>query len=397
MAIKKPGAKKPGAKKAPKKPAPKKPAPKKRVSKKAGHPKKISGTKKPVSSKKKNGTPKNIDVRLELKKVIIGVLILVGICLTGAMLADMYIHQSAPLPEKTPKSAGKPAPSPDTHKSDGFDKPAPVYEDISELPLKTPQSGLMEKNGHPIVYEVFEGLGDIRKEPSAVKPLPGDVTAKIALIIDDIGYDKNIAMALHTLEPNISFSVLPWSPFGRITSRMLADKGAEIMLHLPMEPMEYPAVNPGPGALLTSMPPDVLIAQLEKNLGEIHGVSGVNNHMGSMFTTRANQMNQIFTILKKKNLFFIDSRTAKNSRCRASARLLQVRFAERDVFLDNVQKVGYITGQFAQLKKIAKKHGAAIGIGHPYPATLETLKIELPKLKGEIAIIPASLMVRIPG
>ncbi len=393
MAIKKKGAGKP----APKKAAPKKSASKKSVPKKAVTKKKTSGTKQSVSSKKKTGTPKKVDVPLELKKVIIGVLILVGICLTGAMLADMFIRQPAPLPEKAPKSAGTPAPSPDIHKSDGLDKPAPVYEDISELPPKKPQSGLMEKNGHPIVYEVFEGLGDIRKEPSAVRPLPEDDTIRIALIIDDIGYDKKIAMALHTLEPNISFSVLPWSPFGRITSRMLADKGAEIMLHLPMEPMEYPSVNPGPGALLTSMPPDVLIAQLEKNLGEVHGVSGVNNHMGSMFTTQANQMNQIFTILKKKNLFFIDSRTAKNSQCRASARLLQVRFAERDVFLDNVQEVGYITGQFAQLKKIAKKHGAAIGIGHPYPATLETLKIELPKLKGEIEIIPASRMVRIPG
>ncbi len=393
MAIKKKGAKKA----APKKAAPKKAVPKKSVSKKAVPQKKTSGTKKSVSSKKKTGTSKNIDVPLELKKVLIGVLILVGVCLTGAMLADMFIRQPAPLPEKVPKTADKPAPSPDTYKPDSRDKPAPVYEDISELPPKKPQPGLMEKNGHPIVYEVFEGLGDIRKEPSAVRSLLEDETIRIALIIDDIGYDKKIAMDLHTLEPNISFSVLPWSPFGRITSRMLADKGAEIMLHLPMEPMEYPSVNPGPGALLTSMPPDVMIAQLEKNLGEVHGVSGVNNHMGSMFTTQANQMNQIFTILKKKNLFFIDSRTAKNSQCRASARLLQVRFAERDVFLDNVQEVGYITGQFAQLKKIAKKHGAAIGIGHPYPATLETLKIELPKLKGEIEIIPASRMVRIPG
>ncbi|MEE4362369.1 MAG: divergent polysaccharide deacetylase family protein [Desulfotignum sp.] len=378
MAIKKKGAKKP---------APKKPAPGKTPSR----------TKKSSSPKKKDGSKKNVDVPLELKKVVIGILVLVAVCLTGAMLADIFIRRPAQPPEKTQKVAGKPAVKPDARKSEGMDLPPPVYEDISDLPPKKPQPGLMEKNGHPIVYEVFEGLGEIQKHPSASRPLPEDGTIRMALIIDDIGYDKKIAMALHTLEPNISFSVLPWSPFGRVISRMLADRGAEIMLHLPMEPMEYPSVNPGPGALLTSMPPDMLIAQLEKNLKEVPGVSGVNNHMGSMFTTQANQMNQVFTILKKEDLFFIDSRTAKNSQCRASARLLQVRFAERDVFLDNVQEVDYITGQFAQLKKIAKKHGAAIGIGHPYPATLETLKIELPKLKGKIEIIPASRMVRIPG
>lgn len=383
MAIKKKGAKKP----APKKPAPKKKAPGKTPSR----------TKKSSSPKKKDGSKKKVDVPSELKKVVIGILVLVAVCLTGAMLADIFIRRPAQPPEKNQKVAGKPAVKPDSRKSEGMDLPPPVYEDISDLPPKKPQPGLMEKNGHPIVYEVFEGLDDIQKHPSASRPLPEDGTIRIALIIDDIGYDKKIAMALHTLEPNISFSVLPWSPFGRVISRMLADRGAEIMLHLPMEPMEYPSVNPGPGALLTSMPPDMLIAQLEKNLKEVPGVSGVNNHMGSMFTSQANQMNQIFTILKKENLFFIDSRTAKNSQCRASARLLQVRFAERDVFLDNVQEVDYITGQFAQLKKIAKKHGAAIGIGHPYPATLETLKIELPKLKGKIEIIPASRMVRIPG
>ncbi len=383
MAIKKKGAKKP----APKKPAPKKTAPGKTPSR----------TKKSSSPKKKDGSKKKVDVPSELKKVVIGILVLVAVCLTGAMLADIFIRRPAQPPEKNQKVAGKPAVKPDSRKSEGMDLPPPVYEDISDLPPKKPQPGLMEKNGHPIVYEVFEGLDDIQKHPSASRPLPEDGTIRIALIIDDIGYDKKIAMALHTLEPNISFSVLPWSPFGRVISRMLADRGAEIMLHLPMEPMEYPSVNPGPGALLTSMPPDMLIAQLEKNLKEVPGVSGVNNHMGSMFTTQANQMNQVFTILKKEDLFFIDSRTAKNSQCRASARLLQVRFAERDVFLDNVQEVDYITGQFAQLKKIAKKHGAAIGIGHPYPATLETLKIELPKLKGKIEIIPASRMVRIPG
>ncbi len=65
-------------------------------------------------------------------------------------------------------------------------------------------------------------------------------------------------------------------------------------------------MNPGPGALLTGMSPDELITQLEKNLEDVPGVSGVNNHMGSRLTTEATQMYQIFTILKKRDLFFVD-------------------------------------------------------------------------------------------
>ena len=169
------------------------------------------------------------------------------------------------------------------------------------------------------------------------------------------------------------------------------------MLHLPMEPMEYPQVNPGPGALLSKMTPDMLIEQLNKNIDNIPYIQGVNNHMGSRITADADKMNQIFTILKKKDLFFIDSRTAPNSQCRASARLLKIRFARRNVFLDNIQESEYISGQLQKLVKYAKSHGYAIGIGHPYKATLETLQKELPKLKAKIKIVRAKDLTSVAG
>ena len=67
------------------------------------------------------------------------------------------------------------------------------------------------------------------------------------------------------------------------------------------------------------------------------------------------------------------------------------------MFLDNVQDTAYITGQLKELIGLAKKHGTAIGIGHPYKATLETLSRELPKLKDEIKIVRASTLTTIPG
>ncbi len=328
-------------------------------------------------------------------------MVLVAGCLTGAMVADLLIRQPPPpVPEKT---AIRTPPSPEKkeppEKSLPGDPTPKVVKETQEADHITPQTGLMEKNGHPVLYEVFEETVQPPRTGSDPRPVSesDDGLYEIALIIDDIGYDKKMAMALYGLEPNISFSVLPWSPHGRAIAETLRKKGAMIMLHLPMEPAQYPDVNPGPGALLTSMSPDMLIAQLEKNIDDVPGASGVNNHMGSRLTTEAGQMYQIFTILKKRNLFFIDSMTAPKSQCRAAARLLQVRFSERDVFLDNIQEHAYIAGQFAQLKKIAREHGTAIGIGHPYPATLQTLKTELPKIKGEFKIVPAGRMVTIPG
>ena len=169
------------------------------------------------------------------------------------------------------------------------------------------------------------------------------------------------------------------------------------MLHLPMEPMEYPRVDPGPGALLTSMSPDELIAQLTKNLDTLPSARGVNNHMGSKMTTMSNQMYQIFSILKKRNLFFIDSRTTAESLSRPSARLLKIPFAQRDIFLDHVQNADFIRKQLKKLVRIAIRHGTAIGIGHPHPITIDVLQEELPKLKNKVELVPASAVVHVIG
>ncbi|WP_022665324.1 divergent polysaccharide deacetylase family protein [Desulfospira joergensenii] len=338
---------------------------------------------------------KKPDISGEFKKIFLGIAILAAICLTTAMVADIFFRpgtdrfKSGKEPEKqtpvktiTRESPQKPEP----------EKDGPLKVKVEN---KTKLAGLKEKPDGAIVYEVFKGVDETHV--SKDRPRPQDHIPSISLIIDDIGYDRRLAMALFDLEPNITFSVLPGSPFGRSLAGRLKGKGAEIMLHLPMEPREYPRINPGPGALLASMSPDVLLDQLRKDLAEVPGAAGVNNHMGSRLTAQADQMNQIFTILKKENLFFVDSRTSKDSQCRASARLLRLPYAQRDVFLDNNQDVTYITGQFRKLIKLAEKHGAAIGIGHPYKATLQALEKELPRLKGKIRIVPASQMTVIPG
>jgi polysaccharide deacetylase 2 family uncharacterized protein YibQ len=165
------------------------------------------------------------------------------------------------------------------------------------------------------------------------------------------------------------------------------------MLHQPMEPGNYPDVNPGPGALLTSMTPDALIAQLNENLARIPGVKGVNNHMGSKLTASAAQMRQIFTILKKRQLFFVDSRTTAETLCRPSAELLHLPFAERDVFIDHIQTEKFVRKQLKLLIKRAQKQGYAIGIAHPHPVTLKVLTEMLPELKEAVFLTHASEVV----
>ncbi|MCP4020756.1 MAG: divergent polysaccharide deacetylase family protein [Desulfobacteraceae bacterium] len=354
---------------------------KKKAAPKKSKPRKKAAAKRKTRTAKKKKPP----IGDELKKIFLGIAVLVAICLTVAMIADIYLNKNRSVPEKkqTVKIVKK--------------QTAPIKKEqpsiVREL-SKSPAEEHKKKSKPEIEYEIFKDVDDVIEKKPPAKVV--DKTPKIAIIIDDIGYDKKITKALMDLNSNITFSVLPFSPFGSSLSKALNKSGAQLMLHLPMEPVEYPKVNPGPGALLSGMSPDALLEQLKKSLNNVPNIVGVNNHMGSKLTSASSQMNQIFTILKKRDLFFIDSKTAPQSQCKASARLLRLKFGQRDVFLDNFQKVEYITGQFKELLRIARKNGSAIGIGHPYSTTLEVLQKQLPNLKKQAKLVRASDLTFIP-
>jgi uncharacterized protein len=246
-------------------------------------------------------------------------------------------------------------------------------------------------------YEVFPKKDQLPSVP--IKPSQKDrnVSAlpKIAIIVDDVGYDLNIIKDFIELEGPLTFAILPQSPYKDYAASAGLAEHFDIMLHLPMEPKEYPKVNPGPGALLSTMDPDQLIARLTKDIAEIPNICGVNNHMGSKMTSSSGQMRQIFTILKKRGLFFIDSRTSSATICRSSAKLLKLPFAQRDVFIDHVLKPQFIRHQIKILIQRARKNGYAVGIAHPHKVTFNVLRKILPEIKKEVQLVPASKVVHI--
>ena len=245
----------------------------------------------------------------------------------------------------------------------------------------------------PPTYEIYPARdlpGDRPPLPVKNRPRPA-----VSIIIDDMGYKWALSEKFCRLDAALTISVFPHSPFKTNIIKSANDHGIEILLHLPMEPNEFPRVNPGPGALLTSMTADELIDQLNANLDDVPLAKGVNNHMGSKLTSSSFQMNQIFTILKKRDLFFIDSRTTTETVAWQSARLLQVPFSQRDIFLDHVQERAFVKKQIRALIKTAKQQGGAVGIVHPYEITLEVLKEMLPEIKKQVDIVPASQMVHL--
>jgi polysaccharide deacetylase 2 family uncharacterized protein YibQ len=290
-------------------------------------------------------------------------------------------------------------PAPDT--TPAVDQPkAPVAAKKIPRPPKPRKAATPSKTTparvKPPVYEIYPAKENVARTPiRPERPVTG--LPRVAIIIDDIGYDRGLARKFMAFDVPLTFSVLPDSPFGDILVKEIKAQGLELMLHQPMEPREYPQVNPGPGALLSAMTADELIAQLERNLDGLPGVRGVNNHMGSQLTTESSRMYQVFSVIKKRGLYFVDSRSTADTICRPSAHMFQVPFAERDIFLDHFQEAAFIRKQFRLLVKEARKHGQAIAIAHPHSLTVKIFKEMLPELKKQVQLVPASEIVHLIG
>ena len=253
-----------------------------------------------------------------------------------------------------------------------------------------------DKTAYKPDYEIFPEEPEPEPRPEPVPPpkVPGKKPI-VSIIIDDLGYERGIAEKFLSLECPLTYALLPHSPHLREIAEQAHQRGCQVMLHQPMEPRQYPRVDPGPGALLSKMSTNERLRVLKQNLDAVPHLHGVNNHMGSKMTADSAHMNQVLSILKKRGLYFIDSRTTPDTLSRSSARLFHVPFAERDVFLDHVPEPGFIRSQLQRLVSVAKEKGRAVGIGHPYAATYRVLSEELPGLKKRVRLVPASEVVSV--
>ncbi|MGM0383717.1 MAG: divergent polysaccharide deacetylase family protein [Thermodesulfobacteriota bacterium] len=266
---------------------------------------------------------------------------------------------------------------------------------IANLPVPT-EILIDKRSDNEIIYTIYcEGfythkLKIIRYDKKIPHRFP---YPKIGIIIDDLGYDMSLANALLGLDLPLTFSVLPFTPNTRLIARKARNNGLETMLHLPMEPMDYPAINPGEGVLLVSMDKETILDTLNRDLSRIPCVAGVNNHMGSRFTENEEKMKLVLAELKNKGLYYIDSRTTRGTVGFDVAKKMALRTAKRDVFLDNHLSETALKIQMEKLLSIARHKGSAIGIGHPHKKTFDLLKNFQMTLTNDVEVVPASALV----
>lgn len=207
-----------------------------------------------------------------------------------------------------------------------------------------------------------------------------EATPRIAIIIDDLGYQLAAGRRAIQLPGPISFAILPDTPRGAVLAEAAHRAGKEVLLHLPLQPVERDGPVE-PGGITLDMDRSAFDRAFAEALASVPNAIGVSSHQGSLLTRHPGHMHWLMQEIAARNgLFFIDSYTTAASVAMQMAEETGVAARRRDIFLDNDRSEAALERQFDRLLAIAHRRGIAVGIAHPYPETLTFLERRLKEL-----------------
>jgi polysaccharide deacetylase 2 family uncharacterized protein YibQ len=316
-------------------------------------------------------------------------LILAGLMTAGSLVVVAALMLGGDAPEKTvtpvavTEKAAPAKPVPDVEVP-GKD---PIGDLIASLPEKSPHAAPPQE-GLP----VFEGEPAWKRYATATAIPEGH--AMIAVVIDDVGLNRERTEDVISLPAPVTLSFMPYGEDLQDHVDKARTLGHEVMLHLPMQP-ESSKEDPGPKALLTTLPRTELEERVIWNLDRFTGYVGFNNHMGSKFTADQDGMGVVMREAAKRGLMFLDSRTTPHTKGPAAAARYGIPLLQRDVFIDNVATQSAIRAQLDKAAALARKHGSAIIIGHPHKETVAALKTWIPTLQ-DMTLVPITALLNRP-
>jgi len=209
-------------------------------------------------------------------------------------------------------------------------------------------------------------------------------TGRIAILLDDFGHQPEaLVQEFCALPQPVTFSVFPSTERGPWIAEQAASRGHGVMIHLPMEPIDYPARDPGPGAIFADLSEERIRELTRRSLLSVPSARGVNNHMGSRVTEDRRSIGCVLNEVHSMGYFFVDSVTSPRSIAYSVARELGMPCGRNARFLDLEENPHAVDRALNALAQEARLSGTAIGIGHAKPSTLAALKVGLPRLAGE--------------
>jgi polysaccharide deacetylase 2 family uncharacterized protein YibQ len=258
-----------------------------------------------------------------------------------------------------------------------------------------PAQGLVQDSR----YGPLPRVADDGRKPWQVYGRPygaGDRFPRIAMIMAEMGLSGvTTGNALQKLPGGVTFAFVPFSEHLDVWVERARNGGHEVVLSVPMEPVGFPREDPGPHALLTGLSSDRNMDRLEWSLARFTGYVGVLATNAGKYTASADAMKLVMDVLKKRGLLYVEARAGSTrSQGMTVATQLSVPRAVVDRVIDRDLARGAIDDQLAALEDIARRDGVAVGMGTPYPSTIERINLWLTSLGDRgIALAPLSAVI----
>jgi polysaccharide deacetylase 2 family uncharacterized protein YibQ len=224
---------------------------------------------------------------------------------------------------------------------------------------------------------------------------PGD-PARVAILVNGLGLpDSPSGDVLKGLPPSVSVA---YGAYGRslqdLVTKARAD-GHEVLLEIPLEPNDYPKVDPGPHTLLTTLPREENMKRLEWLMSRYTGYVGITNDMGSKFEVAQDALTPVLEEVKARGLLYVDDGSVQSSTAGQIAGTIGLDYSVASVQIDTNASAAEVAKQLAKLEATAKEKGAAIGVVKAKPTTLKQVAEWAGKLQSKgLVLVPVSAAVR---
>ena len=159
--------------------------------------------------------------------------------------------------------------------------------------------------------------------------------ARLALVLYGFGDDVEATRATFDLRVPFAVAIVAGTKHSPALFRAARETERERVLHLPLEPVNYPQVNPGPGTITVTMRPAQITGLVRRYLDQAGGAVAVANHMGSLATQDMAVMTAVYRELKRQKLPFIHVTPAAGAVCKSLASDQGVLYDEPDAVIDH--------------------------------------------------------------
>jgi polysaccharide deacetylase 2 family uncharacterized protein YibQ len=225
--------------------------------------------------------------------------------------------------------------------------------------------------------------------------------AKLALVLYGFGEAPDRAPAYFALAVPFAAAVVPGAPTSARLFRAARERQREIVMHLPLEPIHYPQINPGPGTILVTMNEAHITGAVRRDFDQAGDVVAVANHMGSLATQDMAVMTVIFRELNRRRVPFLHVQPAAGAVCKPLAARLGVAYQEPDAVLDAEPRAAdsrKLDERWKSVLREARARGHLVVMIRATPQLMAWLpKATSPKKLAGVNLVPLSALVHAPA